>query len=98
MLDMYSLAWKINLVEKGMADAEILLPTYESERRGIAEELLKFDTEYATLFSGRSPDASQLTADEAKAKGAGAVDAQRFIETFKKVCCPTSAWLPSDYH
>lgn len=73
------------MVEKGMADADILLPTYESERRGIAEELLKFDTEYATLFSGRSPDATQLTADEGKAKGAGAVDAQRFIETFKKV-------------
>lgn len=85
MLDMYSLCWKLNLVEKGMANASILLPTYETERRGIAEELLRFDTEYATLFSGRSPDATQLTADETKAKGAGAVDAQRFIETFKKV-------------
>lgn len=36
MLDMYSLCWKLNLVEKGIASREILLPTYESERKGIA--------------------------------------------------------------
>lgn len=47
LLDAYSLAWKINLVEKGMSDASILLPTYESERKGIAEALLKFDAEYS---------------------------------------------------
>ncbi|KDE08848.1 hypothetical protein MVLG_00949 [Microbotryum lychnidis-dioicae p1A1 Lamole] len=32
LLDAMSLAWKVNLVETGMADADILLPTYESER------------------------------------------------------------------
>jgi len=84
MLDMYSLAWKINLVEKGVADASILLPTYEHERKGIAEELLKFDKAYSTLFSGRSPKSEQLTDNAEKAKGKGAVDAQLFIETFKK--------------
>lgn len=85
MLDMYSLSWKLNLVEKGMADASILLPTYEHERKGIAEELLKFDAEYSRLFSGRSP-ATMLAGEEAHAKANGgvAVDAQRFIETFKK--------------
>lgn len=77
---MFSLAWKINLVEKKMADASILLPTYEHERKGIAEELLRFDAEYSRLFSGRSPAATQLTADASKAKSAGAVDAQLFIE------------------
>ena len=93
MLDMYSLAWKINLVEKGVADASILLPTYEHERKGIAEELLKFDKAYSTLFSGRSPKSEQLTDDAEKAKGKGAVDAQLFIETFKKnaFCMSTSS-------
>ncbi|KAL8292681.1 hypothetical protein RQP46_001293 [Phenoliferia psychrophenolica] len=83
MLDMYSLCWKINLVEKSMADHSVLIPTYETERRGIAEALLKFDTEYSKLFSGRSPDATQLTSDVTKAKSVGAVDAQRFIDAFK---------------
>lgn len=84
MLDMYSLAWKINLVEKGVADPSILLPTYEHERKGVAEELLKFDKAYSTLFSGRSPKSDQLTDDATKAQSKGAVDAQLFIETFKK--------------
>lgn len=84
MLDMYSLAWKLNLVEKGMADATILLPTYEHERKGIAEELIKFDAEYSRLFSGRSPKSTQLTTDLDLANSDGAVDAKRFIETFRK--------------
>lgn len=86
MLDMYSLAWKINLVEKGMGKRDVILPTYEQERRGIAQELLRFDAEYSRLFSGRSPKSDQLTADATKAiKNSGnAVDAQRFIEVFKK--------------
>ncbi|GAA5903543.1 hypothetical protein JCM8208_003620 [Rhodotorula glutinis] len=84
MLDMYSLAWKINMVEKGVADRSTLLPTYEQERKSIAEELLKFDKAYSSLFSGRSPKSDQLTADATKAKALGAVDPELFIETFKK--------------
>jgi hypothetical protein len=85
MLDMYSLAWKINLVEKGVGKRDIILPTYEQERRSIAQELLKFDAEYSRLFSGRSPQSDQLTADlNAAHKSANAVDAERFIATFKK--------------
>lgn len=84
MIDMYSLAWKINLVEKKMASAAILLPTYESERKGIAEELLRFDSEYARVFSGQSP--ATLIGEEAvvKSNGNGAVDGERFIKIFKK--------------
>ncbi|KAK4700894.1 phenol 2-monooxygenase (NADPH), partial [Phenoliferia sp. Uapishka_3] len=86
MLDMYSLCWKINLVEKKMADHSVLIPTYETERRGIAEALLKFDSAYSAMFSGRNPDATQLTSDTTKAvnKGVGAVDAQKFIDAFKQ--------------
>lgn len=36
MLDMHNLAWKINLVEKGIGTRSILLPTYEEERRAVA--------------------------------------------------------------
>ncbi|KAJ7467058.1 phenol 2-monooxygenase [Mycena latifolia] len=75
MLDMYSLAWKLNLVMKGLGKPEILLPSYEHERRGVAEELLKFDGAYSRLFSGRGPDASQLP---------GGVDAEKFIQMFKQ--------------
>ncbi|KAJ7122061.1 phenol 2-monooxygenase [Mycena crocata] len=75
MMDMYSLAWKLNLVMKGLGKPEILLPSYEHERRGVAEELLKFDSAYSRLFSGRGPDASQLP---------GGVDAEKFIEMFKQ--------------
>ena len=84
MLDMYSLAWRLNLVEKGVGNRDILLPTYESERRSVAQELLRFDSEYSRLFSGKSPRADQLTDDKSKASSVGAVDAQRFIEVFKK--------------
>ncbi|KAK7031527.1 phenol 2-monooxygenase [Favolaschia claudopus] len=75
MLDMYSLAWKLNLVIKGLGKPEILLPSYEHERRGVAEELLKFDGAYSRLFSGRGPDAKHLP---------GGVDAEKFIEMFKQ--------------
>ncbi|KAL8290074.1 hypothetical protein RQP46_003013 [Phenoliferia psychrophenolica] len=90
MMDMYSLAWKINLVEKGLAKREVLLPTYEQERKGIAEELLRFDAAYAAMFSGKNPTGSQLTDDETKAKSVGAVDAVKFIELFKKNAMFTS--------
>ncbi|KAJ7782495.1 phenol 2-monooxygenase [Mycena maculata] len=75
MLDMYSLAWKLNLVMKGLGKPEILLPSYEHERRGVAEELLKFDGAYSRLFSGRGVDAKHLP---------GGVDAEKFIQMFKQ--------------
>lgn len=86
MLDMYSLTWKINLIEKGIGDRDVLIPTYEHERRGVAQELLAFDAEYSKMFSGKNPKRDEMTADSTKAKAAGksAVDAQKFIEVFKK--------------
>lgn len=101
---MYSLAWKLNLVEKGVGARDILLPTYEQERRTVAEELLKFDAEYARLFSGRGPPSQSTsstsnTDDPISARSSqppsaaiaassnapkNAVDAQKFIEVFKK--------------
>ncbi|KAJ3337329.1 hypothetical protein HDU93_001234 [Gonapodya sp. JEL0774] len=79
MLDMYSLAWKINLVEKGLSDRNILYPTYEQERKGVAEELLAFDKAYSQLFSGRPASLENMTKNKV-----GAVDPELFIEMFKK--------------
>ncbi|KAG0148048.1 hypothetical protein CROQUDRAFT_42017 [Cronartium quercuum f. sp. fusiforme G11] len=74
MLDMYSLAWKLNLIEKGVGNRERLIETYEHERRGVALELLAFDAQYASLFSGHG----------ASDKGPVEIDPEVFIEMFKK--------------
>lgn len=84
MLDTHNLSWKINLVEKGLANSDILLSTYEVERRSIAQRLIQFDAEYSRLFSGRNPAAEELTDQVEKAKKAGSVDPQRFIQVFKQ--------------
>lgn len=64
-----------------MADPAILLPTYEQERKSVAEELLRFDSEYTKLFAGRAPPQSTVDLEvEAKSKAVGAVDPVLFIE------------------
>ncbi|KAL8865380.1 MAG: hypothetical protein Q9198_009349 [Flavoplaca austrocitrina] len=50
--DTYNLGWKIAMVVKGLAKPSIL-KTYETERRGIAKELIAFDQEYSRLWSSR---------------------------------------------
>lgn len=82
MLDMHNLAWKINLVEKGVGNRAVLLPTYEEERRSVAQQLVAFDKEYATIFSGRSPKPAQM--GQVAANDSPAVDAQLFIQTYKR--------------
>ncbi|KAK3324784.1 phenol hydroxylase [Cercophora scortea] len=52
MQDTFNLGWKIALVAKGIAPRSIL-PTYESERRRVAQDLIDFDHRFAALFSGR---------------------------------------------
>ncbi|MBW0513512.1 hypothetical protein O181_053227 [Austropuccinia psidii MF-1] len=54
MSDMYSLAWKINLVEKGLGRRDVIIETYEQERRGVAQELLAFDSKFSTMLSGHN--------------------------------------------
>ena len=50
MHDSFNLGWKLASVIRGQSSAEIL-HTYSAERRAIAEELLAFDRELATMFS-----------------------------------------------
>ncbi|KAL6231083.1 hypothetical protein BDW75DRAFT_233905 [Aspergillus navahoensis] len=49
MHDSFNLAWKLNLVTRGLA-APSLLATYESERRKIANDLIAFDAGHCAAF------------------------------------------------
>ncbi|KIK75908.1 hypothetical protein PAXRUDRAFT_783815 [Paxillus rubicundulus Ve08.2h10] len=52
MNDTHNLAWKIAHVLRGWASTS-LLKTYELERRKYAQDLINFDKEFSTLFSGK---------------------------------------------
>lgn len=52
MHDSWNLAWKLNLVVRGLAKSDILLGTYESERKKIAHDLINFDYEHANSIAG----------------------------------------------
>jgi len=49
MHDSFNLAWKLNLVVRGLASPS-LLSTYEEERRKIANDLISFDAEHCKAF------------------------------------------------
>lgn len=55
IIDSQALAWRINLVEKGLANPEVLLATYHEERHATGKQLIEFDSEYSALFSGEVP-------------------------------------------
>ncbi|GAD99300.1 FAD binding domain protein [Paecilomyces variotii No. 5] len=50
MHDSFNLAWKLNLVLRGVAQKS-LLTTYEHERRKIAQDLINFDAEHVKAFA-----------------------------------------------
>ncbi|EXJ83569.1 phenol 2-monooxygenase [Capronia coronata CBS 617.96] len=52
MQDAYNLGWKVASVVRGISDRSIL-KTYQSERRRIAQDLIRFDHRFSRLFSGR---------------------------------------------
>ncbi|PLW13284.1 hypothetical protein PCANC_17854 [Puccinia coronata f. sp. avenae] len=83
MLDMFSLAWKINLIEKGIGKRETIIETYEQERRGVAQELLTMDAEYSKHFSGQGGTINSLDKAQQATKVLG-VDPQLFMQLFKK--------------
>ncbi|UZJ52413.1 hypothetical protein CBS101457_001733 [Exobasidium rhododendri] len=70
IIDAQALSWRINLVEKGLANPKVLLPTYHLERHATGKQLIDFDSEYAALFSGEipksQPELAKLTKDELK--------------------------------
>jgi 2-polyprenyl-6-methoxyphenol hydroxylase-like FAD-dependent oxidoreductase len=52
--DAYNLAWKLALVERGIAD-QSLLDSYEAERHPIGVQLLKTTDRLFTAFAGQNP-------------------------------------------
>jgi phenol 2-monooxygenase len=66
MHDSFNLGWKLASVIRGHSLPEIL-NTYAAERRAIAEELLAFDRELATMFSEQEASSAK---DSANAQGA----------------------------
>jgi len=52
MNDTHNLAWKLAQVLRGWSNLS-LLKTYEEERRKYAQDLINFDKQFASLFSGK---------------------------------------------
>ncbi|CDU22252.1 probable phenol 2-monooxygenase [Sporisorium scitamineum] len=73
MQDTYNLTWKIASVVKGISPRSIL-PTYEMERKQIAQDLITFDHKFSRLFSGKPAK------DEADAAGISMTEFQQVYE------------------
>jgi len=97
MMDSYNLAWKLAHEIDGLVpDSTSLLQTYESERRAIAQELIAFDTEFSSMFSGKMGSVEAKAGGEegeleeeakkdADADGeAKALTHEQFLEVFSK--------------
>ncbi|QRV88493.1 phenol 2-monooxygenase [Ceratobasidium sp. AG-Ba] len=72
MSDTHNLSWKLVQVLRGWASPE-LLKTYELERRKYAQDLINFDGNFSTLFSGKAQTA----------ENADGVSHQQFVEVFQ---------------
>lgn len=68
IIDAQALSWRINLVEKGLAQRETLLGTYHMERHKTGKQLIDFDSEYAALFSGEIPKSAPELANASEEK------------------------------
>ncbi|CAD6940960.1 unnamed protein product [Tilletia controversa] len=55
IIDSFSLAWRINLIQKGLGNRSVLLQSFHDERRATGKQLIDFDAEYSALFSGEIP-------------------------------------------
>ncbi|KAL9939774.1 hypothetical protein V8E36_001591 [Tilletia maclaganii] len=68
IIDSFSLAWRINLIEKGLGNRSVLLQSYHDERRKTGQQLIDFDAEYSALFSGEipknSPELARYTSEQ----------------------------------
>lgn len=73
MMDSYNLAWKLAYYVNGLTPAvnsNSLLSTYRTERHEIAQQLIDFDRNFSTIFSG------QVGSD-------GGLTPEQLMETFK---------------
>jgi hypothetical protein len=88
-LDAQNLAWKIHHVESGFAKRDIL-KSYEIERKSVAENLLNFDAQYASLFSQRQPSAGEV--GQASSGANEGQEENKFVDLFKSSCEFTSGY------
>ncbi|WEW61907.1 FAD-dependent oxidoreductase [Emydomyces testavorans] len=85
MMDSYNLAWKLAYSVSGLTVASTdsrpdpLLDTYNEERRNIAKQLINFDKQFASMFSGK------ISAPENGDSGSrnGGLSHQQFQEAFR---------------
>jgi phenol 2-monooxygenase len=73
MADAWNLGWKLGTVLRGTARPE-LLDTYSAERQVIAQELIDFDREFATMFSSAPKEF-----DDADGEGVDPAEFQRYF-------------------
>lgn len=78
--DALNFAWKVHLVESGFAK-RLILASYETERKGVAESLLGFDAKYAALFSNGHKPTKMATSTSVVAD-----EEDDFVKTFKSAC------------
>jgi phenol 2-monooxygenase len=62
MADAWNLGWKLGAVLRGSARPQ-LLDTYSAERQVIAQELIDFDREFATMFSAAPKQSGEADGD-----------------------------------
>jgi len=58
MMDSYNLAWKLahqlhGLTPYSIDSSDKILDTYETERLTVARQLIAFDKEFSSMFSGK---------------------------------------------
>lgn len=81
MMDSYNLAWKLaysihGLTPKGgSGQSESILDTYHTERHTIAQQLIDFDRDFSSMFSGK------IGASE---DGVGGLTHEQFLEVFSR--------------
>lgn len=81
MMDAYNLAWKLAYAIKGLTPSgnseqpDPLLDTYHIERHTIAQQLIEFDRDFSSMFSGK------IGASE---DGVGGLTHDQFLEVFSR--------------
>lgn len=81
MMDSYNLAWKLAYSIHGLTPAagngqpDPILDTYHTERHTIAEQLIAFDRDFSSMFSGK------IGASE---DGAGGLTHDEFMQVFSR--------------
>ena len=82
MMDSYNLSWKLIHSLNGLTPSspdpttpEHVLDTYQSERHTIAQQLIEFDREFSSMFSG------MISADD-ELSGSQALTHDQFLEVF----------------